>query len=205
MPARPSQTSFIDGGSEHRAIYTHHALMSDLAPAQRYFYRVGQPSAGAWSPVYNFSMPPAGFPPVSIAVYGDMGVENARIPDALLRDLRGDAGYDMILHVGDFAYDMNERQGRVGDAFMRMIEPIASHVPYMTCLGNHEVAYNFSHYTHRSGRQCRRAPVPPLSAALTDTQLFRHRDRRAESKQLVLLVRLWPGALCRRQHGGVLQ
>ncbi|CAH8517173.1 unnamed protein product [Schistosoma guineensis] len=38
---------------------------------------------------------------------------------------------------------------RVGDQFMRNIQPIASKVPYMTCVGNHEAAYNFSNYKAR--------------------------------------------------------
>ena len=49
--------------------------------------------------------------------------------------------YDMILHVGDFAYDMNDDNGTRGDEFMRQIEPIAAYVPYMTCPGNHENAW----------------------------------------------------------------
>jgi hypothetical protein len=31
---------------------------------------------------------------------------------------------------------------------MERIEPIAAYVPYMTCPGNHEIAYNFSHYRY---------------------------------------------------------
>ena len=57
--------------------------------------------------------------------------------------------YDMILHIGDFAYDMFNENGERGDEFMRQIEPIAAYVPYMTCPGNHEYAYNFSHYKFR--------------------------------------------------------
>ena len=30
-----------------------------------------------------------------------------------------------------------------------MIEPIATQVPYMTCVGNHEIGDNFTHYRHR--------------------------------------------------------
>ena len=48
--------------------------------------------------------------------------------------------YDAILHIGDFAYDMDQDNGRVGDEFMRNIEPIAAYLPYMTCPGNHEQA-----------------------------------------------------------------
>ena len=54
----------------------------------------------------------------------------------------------MIIHVGDFAYNMATDNGRVGDEFMRQIEPIAAYVPYMTCVGNHEYEedYNMSSY-----------------------------------------------------------
>lgn len=32
---------------------------------------------------------------------------------------------------------------------MRQIEPVAAYVPYMAVVGNHEQAYNFSHYVNR--------------------------------------------------------
>ena len=54
----------------------------------------------------------------------------------------------MIIHVGDFAYNMATDNGRVGNEFMRQIEPVAAYVPYMTCPGNHEYYedYNMSSY-----------------------------------------------------------
>lgn len=39
---------------------------------------------------------------------------------------------------GDFAYNMDQDNARVGDEFMRLIEPVAASLPYMTCPGNHE-------------------------------------------------------------------
>ena len=48
-----------------------------------------------------------------------------------------------LIHIyilGDFAYDFEQDNGRVGDEFMRQIEPVATYVPYMTCPGNHENA-----------------------------------------------------------------
>lgn len=39
---------------------------------------------------------------------------------------------------GDFAYNMDQDNARVGDRFMRLIEPVAANLPYMTCPGNHE-------------------------------------------------------------------
>lgn len=44
---------------------------------------------------------------------------------------------------------MYEKNGKIGDEFMRQIEPAAAYVPYTTSVGNHEEAYNFSHYTER--------------------------------------------------------
>jgi len=57
--------------------------------------------------------------------------------------------YQQVIHVGDFAYDFNDQDGRVGDNFMIQMEPIASSVPYMVTAGNHEHQMNFSHYKYR--------------------------------------------------------
>ena len=43
-------------------------------------------------------------------------------------------GYD---YCSLFTDDMYEEDGKRADKFMRMIEPIASSVPYMVCHGNH--------------------------------------------------------------------
>ncbi|KAF0292884.1 Acid phosphatase type 7 [Amphibalanus amphitrite] len=57
--------------------------------------------------------------------------------------------YDAVLHVGDFGYDMFNEEGEVGDTFMRQLQPVAAHLPYMTCPGNHEYHANFSNYKNR--------------------------------------------------------
>ena len=36
---------------------------------------------------------------------------------------------------GDFAYNMEDNDGRTGDEFMNLIQPVAAVVPYMTCVG----------------------------------------------------------------------
>lgn len=60
-----------------------------------------------WSSVYWFKTPPPDdrWQP-SLAIFGDMGNENAqslaRLQEETQRGL-----YDAILHVGDFAYDMD--------------------------------------------------------------------------------------------------
>jgi hypothetical protein len=53
----------------------------------------------------------------------------------------------MILHVGDFAYDMKENNGSTGQLFMNEIMNMSDYVPYMVDVGNHEQAYRFAHYT----------------------------------------------------------
>jgi len=61
---------------------------------------------------------------------------------------------DMVLHVGDYAYDIftpdpnSTTNGTFGDLFFNMVQPIASVVPYMGCPGNHEGKFNLSHYTN---------------------------------------------------------
>ncbi|PIK60173.1 hypothetical protein BSL78_02894, partial [Apostichopus japonicus] len=53
------------------------------------------------------------------------------------------------LTYSDFAYDFDFDNARVGDSFMNQIESVAAYLPYMTCPGNHEEAYNFSNYKNR--------------------------------------------------------
>ncbi|VDI42257.1 Hypothetical predicted protein [Mytilus galloprovincialis] len=50
---------------------------------------------------------------------------------------------------GDFGYDLDAQNGHIGDEFLNLVQPIAGQVPYMTCPGNHENAYNFSNYKNR--------------------------------------------------------
>jgi hypothetical protein len=45
--------------------------------------------------------------------------------------------YDHVTHVGDYAYDLQDQNGNVGDQFQASIEPITSGTPYMGCEGNH--------------------------------------------------------------------
>lgn len=82
-----------------------------------------------------------------IVIFGDMGNENAQSLSRLQEETEHGL-YDTAIHVGDFAYDMNTDEARVGDEFMRQIESIAAYIPYMTVPGNHEEKYNFSNYRY---------------------------------------------------------
>ena len=85
---------------------------------------------------------------LNIAFYGDLGLLNGQSIPRITQDVKKQK-YDLIIHNGDFAYDLDTLKGRYGDLFMRLIEPIAARVPYQTSVGNHEIAHNFSEYNHR--------------------------------------------------------
>lgn len=108
----------------------------DLKPATKYVYHCG--SNLGWSAKFEFRTVPADaeWSP-SIAMFGDMGNENAQSLARLQQDTQNGM-YDAIIHVGDFAYDMTTDNARVGDEFMRQIESVAAYVPYMVVPGNHE-------------------------------------------------------------------
>ncbi|XP_075464371.1 acid phosphatase type 7 isoform X2 [Ascaphus truei] len=147
LSACGNATLFVDGGWMQRKMYIHRVTLQGLKPGQRYVYHCG--SVLGWSPQFYFRALQSGssWGP-RMAVFGDMGNENAQSLSRLQKDTQLDM-YDVVLHVGDFAYDMDKNNARVGDEFMRQVESVAAYVPYMTCPGNHEEAYNFSNYRNR--------------------------------------------------------
>ncbi|XP_068105551.1 acid phosphatase type 7 [Hyperolius riggenbachi] len=147
LTAYGESSLFIDGGPMRRKMFIHRVTLKDVIPGQRYVYHCG--SSLGWSPEFYFrGLRYDSLWGPRLAVFGDMGNENAQSLSRLQKDTQMDM-YDAILHVGDFAYDMDKDDARVGDEFMRQIESVAAYVPYMTCPGNHEEAYNFSNYRMR--------------------------------------------------------
>jgi len=142
-----SSKIFIDGGKEKRKQWIHKVELDGLAGNTEYKYVVG--SELGWSDVfYTTTLPHGDDWPLTLALYGDLGNENVQSLPTIQRKAE-EGVYQALIHVGDIAYDMYEQNGRVGDAFMEQIEPIASVIPYMTCPGNHENHYNFSNYKAR--------------------------------------------------------
>lgn len=129
---------FVDGGKKRHTQYIHRATLTGLQPNTVYIYHCG--SSLGWSPEFWFKTVPRdgdeSWQP-SLAVFGDMGNENAQSLTRLQEETQRGM-YDAILHVGDFAYDMDSKNAKVGDAFMRQIEAIAAYVPYMTCPGKYK-------------------------------------------------------------------
>nr|XP_019606871.1 PREDICTED: acid phosphatase type 7 isoform X2 [Rhinolophus sinicus] len=149
LPLRAKGTAslFVDGGHLRRKLYIHRVTLRGLLPGIQYVYRCG--SSQGWSRRFRFRALNDG-PHWSprLAVFGDMGTDNPKALPRLRRDTQ-QGMYDAVLHVGDFAYDMDQDNARIGDEFMRLIEPVAASLPYMTCPGNHEERYNFSNYKAR--------------------------------------------------------
>ncbi|XP_042902962.1 acid phosphatase type 7 [Parasteatoda tepidariorum] len=140
-------SKFVDGGYKKRVLWIHKVVLDDLVPGSEYVYYCG--STDGWSTMYEFTALKNGtdWSP-TLVVYGDLGSKNARsLPQVQEEVQRG--LYDAVLHVGDIAYNLDSNNARVGDEFMRQIEPIAARIPYQVCVGNHEKAYNFSNYVNR--------------------------------------------------------
>ncbi|KAH8273336.1 hypothetical protein KR018_000638 [Drosophila ironensis] len=145
---RGKATKFVDGGPRQASQIIHRVTLAGLKANTTYAYHCG--SSFGWSSVFQFRTVPEGsvdWSP-SLAIFGDMGNENAQSLARLQEDTQRGM-YDAIIHVGDFAYDMNTKDGRVGDEFMRQIESVAAYLPYMVVPGNHEEKFNFSNYRAR--------------------------------------------------------
>lgn len=140
-----SGSSFTFGTQGHNFVI-HNVEVKNLQLNEQYSYRVGCDNTNDWSEVYSFRT--YGNQPLVYAVYGDFGISNDVSLSQLTEEVDNNM-FDAVIHAGDFAYDLDSDQGQVGDEFMEAIEPIAARVPYMTCPGNHENGYNFSHYINR--------------------------------------------------------
>ncbi len=126
--------NFIDPG------FMHTILLNDLHPSTTFFYRVGTDEDG-WSSVYSFTNRPAnGDSEVTLIAYGDLGVSpvapGAKSTVDRVRARVMSTNITCLLHIGDISYAQGI--GVLWDTFMTQIGSIASHVPYMVSIGNHE-------------------------------------------------------------------
>ncbi|CAD5232057.1 unnamed protein product [Bursaphelenchus xylophilus] len=132
-----------------RYIYT--AELKNLPPKTNVRYKVG--SVEEWYPQaqsFNFTTFPEGNDfPYRMCIMGDLGVFKGDSLPYLIQDAQQGL-YDILVHVGDIAYDLHTNSGYVGDEFMRGLEPAVAHVPYIVIAGNHEDdKFNFSNYRYR--------------------------------------------------------
>ncbi|CAI0560318.1 unnamed protein product [Linum tenue] len=151
----------------HDPGYIHSAIMTGLKPSSSYSFKYGSASAG-WSDEIKFKTPPAGgSEEVRFLAYGDMGKAprdpcaehyiqpgSLAVVEALMKEV--DSGdIDSIFHIGDISYATGFLVE--WDYFLQLISPIASKVPYMTAIGNHERDYTNTgsvYGTPDSGGEC---------------------------------------------------
>ncbi|KAI9482514.1 Metallo-dependent phosphatase-like protein [Zychaea mexicana] len=140
---------FVDEGEAHRTISLHQAKTKRLRPATVYCYQVGAygDSTWKWSSVYEFHTASKG-KEFSFLAIADIGLNNAVALPQLI-ELSKTHRYDFMTLSGDQAYDMKDFDGRKGDQYMNLMQEVWSQVPYLGVPGNHEGAYNYSHYKNR--------------------------------------------------------
>ncbi|XP_009765790.1 probable inactive purple acid phosphatase 27 [Nicotiana sylvestris] len=136
----------------HDPGFIHSAVMTGLNPSTTYSYTYGSDSAG-WSGKINLKTPPAGgSDEVRFLAYGDMGKAprdpsaehyiqpgSLAVTKAMADEISSGNNVDSIFHIGDISYATGFLVE--WDYFLQLITPVASHVSYMTAIGNHERDY----------------------------------------------------------------
>ncbi|KAL5489146.1 hypothetical protein EMCRGX_G018204 [Ephydatia muelleri] len=132
---------FLDPGMLHQV------TMDNLVPGKKYFYVFGD--IFGFSQEYSFTAPPVASPnsTVRVVVYGDMG--NGQVDNSLQIMTAQQPALnttnliysqidqtDLVLHIGDISYARG--YASVWEEFFDQIQPIATRLPYMVCIGNHE-------------------------------------------------------------------
>ncbi|CAG9328494.1 unnamed protein product [Blepharisma stoltei] len=146
----------LNFGFGERYQYVHTAVFYDLSPDTWYEYKVG--NLGFWSKKYVFygRTPDSenNFEdvndPYTMIIFGDLGTGPIAQPTKKLLEKEALEGNSLgIFHLGDIAYNLDKKNGKIGDEYLNMIEPIAASLPYMTVPGNHEKFYNYTQYKSR--------------------------------------------------------
>ncbi|XP_071490513.1 acid phosphatase type 7-like [Diadema antillarum] len=148
--AEGNSVKFVDWyDEEFQAVpFIHRVKLKNLIPGATYSYKVETEDVSSQPYTFNAMKDGTEWSP-TLLVYGDMGSRGGAPSLKLLRRAARQKSVDAILHVGDFAYDLHDEGGKVGDDFMNRIQSVAAELPYMTCVGNHEIPHDFAHYRYR--------------------------------------------------------
>eukprot|EP00882_Tetradesmus_deserticola_P014556 GHRQ01015483.1.p1 GENE.GHRQ01015483.1~~GHRQ01015483.1.p1 ORF type:complete len:299 (+),score=58.14 GHRQ01015483.1:521-1417(+) len=127
-------------------LYLHRAKMTNLVPNTEYQYHV---VGGSTVRRLRSGLEPDPEHSFTFLAFGDMGdavhtaAKSPGAADTLLRlEQEVDAEQNpasLILHIGDISYANGDPE--IWDSFMDGIQPVASRVPYMVAIGNHEYGY----------------------------------------------------------------
>jgi hypothetical protein len=159
LPSHARRDGWLDPGSLHAA------TLSGLTPGARVFYTVGDAAAPAelaessWSPVASFTAAPPLGTRVSLLAVADLGqaepdgsnidvdidslatrsyfsmLPSLQTAARMASDVASHAA-TLVVHNGDIAYGRGF--GALWDVFFAQMAPVATRVPYMTSIGNHE-------------------------------------------------------------------
>lgn len=144
-------------------------LMHGLKPGETYYYTVGDTVAQR-SKVYSFKAAPVVGPdtPVTLSAFGDLGntpwqdaswqhswdfQNRGEIPSVNTTRRLALETSDAVVHFGDISYAVGFLSE--WDSFMKQIEPVASKIPWMASIGNHEMGWSESwEPSQDSGGEC---------------------------------------------------
>ncbi|XP_045192870.2 acid phosphatase type 7-like [Mercenaria mercenaria] len=148
-----------------KSSFLHRVVLTNLKSETNYFYMPvsNDVSKGPFyfkTPKISQDLEP------KFLVYGDLGVHSESLARLEMEAMNGK--YTAVLHVGDFGYNLEEMitggmydGENVGDVFMRQIEEMASHIPYMVSPGNHEIESDtFNQYRYRFSMPNTEWPIP---------------------------------------------
>lgn len=76
--------------------------------------------------------------PIRIMVVADMDATEVSKPTIRYMEGQDETQYDMIVHVGDLAYDIHGENGKTGDQFFETMSKSTTRIPYIAIPGNHE-------------------------------------------------------------------
>jgi len=154
MCDRDVQPAGLHGWFPPPSNYT--ALFEGLTPNTEYYYVYGS-DQGGWSDEKSFTSAPIAKSSqrTVMAAFGDMGNtesdgsyhhswdfgDKGEVPSSNTTTLiEADKEIDMVLHIGDISYACGFLSE--WDNFFSMIEPVATRLPWMTGIGNHEQGWS---------------------------------------------------------------
>ena|SRR3990167_7726408 len=150
-----SQTSY-----DSNAGWNHNVVLTGLLPNTQYFYICGDQTY-ALSPQFNFTTYPNTFVETTIAVYGDLGIDNSANTISQLTTKATNDEFDLFVHLGDISYanDHPLQYERTWNTWFESMQSAMAHIPYMVSVGNHESwcrnpvcavpTYNFTTYNQK--------------------------------------------------------
>lgn len=120
--------------------YFHHALLTGLTPATRYYARAVQGSTIGREVSWVTGKPLGADVATAFAAFCDMGTSGGSgAVDTVARLSPRLGDLDFVLHAGDLSY--GEGVASTWRTWMGLIEPVSSALPYHVSIGNHEYDY----------------------------------------------------------------